>query len=104
MVFHARRHQIQHWSTTSTSGSRTRNVRDVPDKHYCIVRCTTGAFNEAFGPTEQLAVRLAVMHIPELFFRHEWLKVDVLYVLAMRTMDRDRCCLKHFQLAILQYY
>jgi len=76
----------------------------MPDEHHCIVRYTTSAFNKTFGPVEQPAVHLAVMHIPELLFRLKWFKVDILYVLAMRTMDRDRCCLKHFQLAVLQNY
>jgi hypothetical protein len=42
------------------------------------------------------------MDIPELFFRLIRLEMDVLDVLAMRTMDRDRRRLNRIRLAILQ--
>ena len=41
------------------------------------------------------------MYIPELFFRLEWLKMDILDVLAMRAIDRDRGRLYQPRLAIL---
>ena len=44
------------------------------------------------------------MYIPELFFRLEWLEMDVLDELAMGTVDRDRCRLNQVQLAVLPNY
>lgn len=42
------------------------------------------------------------MYIPKLFFGLKWLKMDVLDILAMRTMDRNRCGLNRVRLAVLQ--
>jgi len=78
------------------------NVRDdSPDEYQCVVRCATSVLHEIFGLAEQLIIGAAIMYIPELLFRLEWLQMDVLDELAVRAVDRDRCRLNHVRLAIL---